>query len=480
MDSFRSLLPAVLRSNSRISDFDDTINDVNDETDLEAPRWEHLLGRVFNTPLLATEEKAVVVASVILARIGAEDALVPVAPRMAPAPSRPTFAEGGKQGTVAVVPVTGTLVHRAMAMSEPGSGLTSYSAVRRRFDEAMSDPGTEHVVLDIDSHGGEATGVFELASYIASRRGVKPITAVADSVAYSAAYAIASAADRIVVPRVGGVGSVGVIWLHADQSKLLERMGVRVSAIYAGAKKNDRSPFEPLSASAKADAEASIQKIYSVFVQTVAANRGVDEKAVRATEAQVYMGEDAVKAGLADEVADARAYVENLAANRGGKSPRRIVVMAKENENQPQAGLAQAAIDVKITGAKELVEEFGAAAAGADGEKIVDLNAYRDKHTAAGKADGEKAERERAKAITELCMIAGTPEILAGLLASGESLEQAREKIAATKAGKQPELKNVTTGLPANGESFLVAAVKKIEAKAGNESAIVAAARRAQ
>ena len=126
------------------------------------------------------------------------------------------------------------------------SGATSYEQIQRQVATAMSDGSVRAVLLDIDSPGGETTGCFELADYIYSVRGQKPVYAAANDIALSAAYAIASAASRVFVTRVGAVGSVGVYALHVDQSEFDKGIGAKYTYIFAGEKKVDGNPMNRL------------------------------------------------------------------------------------------------------------------------------------------------------------------------------------------------------------------------------------------
>ena len=139
---------------------------------------------------------------------------------------------------VAVVPITGMLVHRLGIMGS-ALGMTGCDGIAASVGQALDDPAVRGVLLDIDSPGGEIAGCFSLADAIFAARGRKPIWAVADEIAYSAAYAIASAADRVLVPRSGGVGSIGIIALFADVSRGLEAEGITVNVIAFGARKAD-------------------------------------------------------------------------------------------------------------------------------------------------------------------------------------------------------------------------------------------------
>lgn len=202
-------------------------------------------------------------------------------------------------GNVAVIRVAGTLVHK-FGYLEPVSGMTGYDAIQLKLETALADESVKGVLFDIDSPGGQVSGAFDLADMIAAAN--KPTWAVIDETAASAAYALAAATDRVVLPRTARLGSIGVVLLHEDKSKQLEQQGRAITLITAGAHKADGNPFQPLPDSVRTDLQNEINLTYDLFVSSVARYRGLSEQAVRDTEAGLFTGQHAVDAGLADEV----------------------------------------------------------------------------------------------------------------------------------------------------------------------------------
>ena len=254
----------------------------------------HMAARLFGAPLMIHRPKLEVILAVLGPRIGLALSAVPataITPRTAP-----TGATG-----IAVLPIYGTLVRRTIGL-EAESGMASYQGLATMLDAAVADPNVAAILLDIDSAGGESGGVFDLADRVAAAAKRKPVWALANDMAFSAAYAIGSAASRFIVTRTGGVGSIGVIAMHADQSVKDAKDGVRYTTVFAGARKNDLNPHEPISDEAHAFLKNEVERVYGLFVETVARNRGVSADAVRATEASIFYGADAVAAGLADAV----------------------------------------------------------------------------------------------------------------------------------------------------------------------------------
>lgn len=200
---------------------------------------------------------------------------------------------------LAFIPMRGVLVHRN---GDPWAGTRGYDDIRKEFDAAMADPDVAGIVFDAHSGGGMVYGNFELCDHIRGSRAAKPSMTVVNAGAMSGAYSLASATGRVVTTPSGDTGSIGVLTMHADVSKALEKFGVQISLVHAGAHKVDGNPFTPLSDSVRADMQSRINIMYNKFVSTVAANRGMSEQAVRDTEARVYQADEAVKIGLVDAI----------------------------------------------------------------------------------------------------------------------------------------------------------------------------------
>ena len=273
----------------------------------------HLATRLFNVPIAIRPEKAEIVMAALADRLGIARLFRPngeSAPLSAEALGYEDEDDGPDQQAdrgydlvagVAVIPVCGTLVQRTGTL-RPYSGMSGYDGIRQNFLTALADPAVEAIVLDVDSPGGEVAGCFDLVDTIYSARGMKPIWSVLNEHAYSAAYAIASAADRITVPRTGGTGSVGVICMHVDMSKALDKAGLSVTIIQYGARKADGQEIAPLSKEALARFQADIDTMGDLFVSTVARNRGLSAATVRDTQASTFLGARGVEIGFADAV----------------------------------------------------------------------------------------------------------------------------------------------------------------------------------
>lgn len=200
---------------------------------------------------------------------------------------------------IAIVPIEGTLVHRFGYM-RPVSGMTGYDGIQAMIRRAESDPDVKGIFFDIDSPGGMVHGCFDTADLI--REAEKPTYAYIDEQCCSAAYALASGADTISLPRTGEAGSIGVVWAHTNIEKKLEQEGRQVTLFFSGKHKVDGNPYQPIPDDVKTSIQRELDDIRSLFADTVAKGRDLDVIKVLATEASTYAGEAAVKAGLCDAV----------------------------------------------------------------------------------------------------------------------------------------------------------------------------------
>ncbi|MFC4734111.1 S49 family peptidase [Salipiger abyssi] len=312
--------------------------------------------RVFHTPLLAAPAKAAAFVAGFGPRLLGGPVTIEGAEATKEARSRPVASvlderledeiRAGRRSPfrsidgVAVIPVTGSLIHRGSYIGESFSGHQTYEGISAQLTAAAESPMVRGVALELDSFGGEVAGCFELADEIRALSAQKPVWAFISAHAFSGAYAIASQADRIIIPRSGGAGSIGVICMHADQSERLEASGVRVTVISAGAHKGDGNPYEPLPEAVREDLQRECEDLRQLFAETVAEGRGarLTVEAALATEARTFIGGQAVEAGLADEVDNPRAAFERFVAQINGRpapAPRTASKQGAETMSEP-------------------------------------------------------------------------------------------------------------------------------------------------
>jgi len=286
-----------------------------------------------------------------------------------------------------------------------GSWATGYGYIAKAMERGLADGDVKGIALIINSPGGEVAGNFDLVDAIHASRGQKPIRAFAAEAAYSAAYSIASAADSISLPRTGGVGSIGVVTSHLDVSKAYDDIGFKVTFIFAGAHKVDGNAYEPLPAAVKARIQERIDALYDVFVSTVARNRGLDEQAVRDTEALTFMASEALAKGLADQIGSLDSSLAAFAAD---------VLNPDEgdetmSDTKPALTVASAKADHPDV-ANALIAE-GRAAAEAEAKT----------KTEKAVADAVAAERARAAGLDELATKMGNHKDVAAIVATAKA-----------------------------------------------------------
>ena len=306
----------------------------------------YLASRLYGTPLLIARPKLEVILGVVARKLAGDTLATP------PPANVDTGMTGGLhvQDGIAVLPVLGTLVRRASYIGA-ASGLTSYHDIEAMAEAAFADPMVKAVLLEIDSSGGEAGGVFDLAQRLRqlAQTSGKPLWAIADEAALSAAYAIAAAADRLWLTRTAEVGSIGVVAVHVDESVADAKAGLNYTFLHAGAHKVDGHPHAPLPAPVAADIQADIEQLHEQFIALVAGFRRVTVDAIRDTEARVYRGEAALQAGLADQIgtrAEAITALQRQLAMSAGRSLRNQAAALSAARTIPRSQLSQQEISM--------------------------------------------------------------------------------------------------------------------------------------
>lgn len=244
----------------------------------------------------------------------------------------------GMVGTTAVIPVFGALVNR---FNSTYGFITGYNYIKNAIAAALADESVDSIILDINSGGGEVAGCFETVDYIKAARSQKEIHAVVDSSCYSAAYAIASACTSIKATPSSGIGSVGVVAMHASYEKMLENEGISVTFIKAGDHKVDGNPYEELSDSVKADMQKRIDATYQEFVSLVSVNRSLAVEDVVKTQAACYTAQEAKSIGLIDDVISVEGAVKLITE---GRMSNENTVQAVDTKTEPQAQTPQAPV----------------------------------------------------------------------------------------------------------------------------------------
>ena len=473
-----------------------------------------IAARAFNTPLLVEPSKAMAFLSGLGPRIlgrrveivdGGDTADGTIAP-----PAHASILGGGLADSyrqhgdapypvvdgIAVIEIAGVLIHRGGWIGQ-SSGQTSYEGIAAQIEAAADDPAVRGLALEIDSFGGEVAGVFDLADRIRAIRGSKPVWAFVAEHAFSAGYALASQADRILLPRTGALGSIGVVVLHADMSGQLDQVGVRVTLVHSGQHKVDGNPYQPLPEAVRGDIQREIDVLRFLFAETVAAGRAgrLSQEAALTTEAATYRGVDAVVAGLADEVTDlARGFAafrqmlartpilsptrsQRVAATQSRKStqPRQEAIMATENDPDDSPKDAEIGVTDIDDGETDAADDLAATPVPAPTAPDAPAAAApAPKQTAtqtSNLAELSAQLREAAAEITEIAAQAGRLGITidaAKALRDGTAPEALR-RLVLERASAAADARDIvaappSTVLPLAKESPIVAAAKRAAA----------------
>ena len=433
--------------------------------------------RAFNTPLMVEPAKALAFLSGLGPRITGEEITFrgldadPV-DQAATLPARASLLGNGlaqrhqREGTqpyalvdgIAVIEIAGTLVHRGAWIGR-SSGLTSYEGIAVQIDAALADPSVRGIALDIDSFGGEVAGAFDLADRIRAARTQKPVQAHIAEHALSAGYALASQADRIILPRTGAVGSIGVVALHAEMSGMLDQKGVAVTLIHAGAHKLDANPYQPLPEAVRDQMQRELEVVRFLFAETVAAGRGdrLSHEAALATEAAVFRGSDAIKAGLADALSDpVTAFRALAAAPRGTTSPsRKGPQMTTETPNPTDTALPAAEAAAPTTPEPPVASATPVPDAPAPAEPTPDA--------AALEADAVRAEAAEVAQVCAQAARLGVRIDAADAVTRGLKPEALRARVLADLAARSDAAGIIATAPAAatSRDSPIIAAAKK-------------------
>ena len=361
-------------------------------------KYPRLWSRLYNTPLAIGFDKLRVIEGVFRKHLDE-----PLAAFSRPESNRrSSYSVSG--GGVAVIPVQGTLVQRSSGL-DTESGLTSYASIGAQIREAMADTQVRAVLMEIDSPGGEVAGLFDLVDTIYQARSIKPVWAIAKENAYSAAYAIASAAERLTLPRSAGVGSIGVVAMHMDQSAKDAKQGYVYTPVFAGDRKIDGSEHFPLTPEAKSSLQSEVDRLYGLFVSTVARNRNIDANVVRATEAGWLNPQEAVASGFADGIAT---FAETLSELERRAAP-----------SVTTTGVRAAAHHVSTIRKRQMDEHQDTAVDAPQESPSVESHAQSTKGTPieveALKAEGQTAERSRIAAILNATEAEGRTDLARSL-----------------------------------------------------------------
>lgn len=236
-------------------------------------------------------------------------------------------------GSVALIKIGGTISPRP-SMFDEWSGGTSHEAIGRATDAAVADGKAESIVYDIDSPGGVVYGMPENAEKVLAAKKMKPTKAIAHHVAASAAYWYAAQAASVAVTPAGMVGSVGVLMNALDYTEALKTAGIKDELV-----SNDSSPFKaegypqfPLSDEHRAEMKRACNLYADMFVSALAKGRGLRAAKIEKDfgKGRMLMPEEALAAGMVDEITTLAAIMDSLNKPKGRGAKRNIAAKMVE------------------------------------------------------------------------------------------------------------------------------------------------------
>lgn len=360
-----------------------------------------------------------------------------------------------KVGHIAVLEISGAMTARAMEAPMCGTAPVSYEGLMLAFDDIEADANITHVVLRMETPGGEAAQVFDLTDRMAKLRKSITLIAMVDDYAYSGGYAIASACSEIWLTRTGGVGSVGVVIGHRDVSEANAKAGIKWTYVHSGAMKVAGNPNEPLSEDARGFMQDESDRLYEMFTSSVASYRGLTVDQVKETKAGLLFGEAAITAGLADHMGTFR---ELMAELQGGTYVRKRVAASNDGAHVEHAPLTAAELStIEEAEGEGTDEELGdqqvddietvvvdepapdepiepsalAEQCQAAGLSALTATAIKERWTASQMA----AAVQRSQEIKNLCTAAHMPQLAANYISAGTGVEVVRQELAGRLAG---------------------------------------------
>ncbi|QJR79612.1 S49 family peptidase [Alteromonas pelagimontana] len=256
-------------------------------------------------------------------------------PRVSQTPSAYHSSHGGYANKpyylvdgVAVIPVSGALIHKLGFVS---SYISGYDAIVAMFDAANQDPDVKGILLSINSPGGTVAGCFDACDHIFENK-QKPLWAIYDDMACSAAMCIGSAADKRFTTQTAISGSIGVVQIHSSYEGMLSEYGMEITMIYSGSHKVDGNPYKNLPDDVYQQFKSSCDELREQFAGKVSRNIGLSLDEVLATEALSYTGQAAVDAGLADEVINSHNILTHFTQHLSGtdSQQQRSITMSEQ------------------------------------------------------------------------------------------------------------------------------------------------------
>lgn len=228
----------------------------------------------------------------------------------------------GRYGSVAVLNVSGPLIHRGNWMSQM-LGIISYEDIKSRLAQMGTDSRVETVLINYDTPGGTAQGCKLCARFIREfSETTKPVVSFSESMAASAGYWLFAAGEQGVIDEEARLGSVGAIMVHTETSDMDRNMGVTRTVFRSAPYKALGTPYEKLSDEAKAEIKGELDYMHDQFVTGISELRGISKTITnnRIANGRMFRADESIRNGLADSQLSLEETVVKLAAAKPKKS----------------------------------------------------------------------------------------------------------------------------------------------------------------
>lgn len=282
------------------------------------------------------------------------------------------------RGSVAVIPVLGPIFPRSNLFTM--SGATSVESIASDLRVALDSQEVESIVLNIDSPGGEITGISELSDMIFAAQEKKRVLAYVYGMGASAAYWIGSSASELVLAATAEVGSIGVVAPYRDESERDAKNGIKNIEVVSSVSPNKRPNVN--TAEGHAQIQRIVDELADIFVAAVARNRKTDTGNVLKNfgKGGMLVGIKAVEAGMADSVSSLEAVI----ASENDKAQSHFTggMFMKLSAEQVKAEHPEA---------YKAIFDAGVASVQADPQRVEQA-----------RAEGANSERERIRSIVAL------------------------------------------------------------------------------
>lgn len=216
---------------------------------------------------------------------------------------------------VAKVAVEGPISRDGGKRFPSGPNTTPTDDIVEQIEAADADGNVEGLLVKLNTPGGEVVPSDDIRRAIVEFDG--PAIAYTTDVCGSGGYWIASGCDELFAREASLVGSIGVIGSRVNASDLAERMGLSYERFAAGRYKDAGVPLREMEEYERAYLQGLIDDFYGQFVERVAEGRELSEEEIRATEARVYVGEEALDLGLVDALGTREDAEDRLASVLG-------------------------------------------------------------------------------------------------------------------------------------------------------------------